>query len=202
MERPQPSTKGKIITFGSVKEKELPIILPLVETLRQNYPQYDIYVVPRELTLIETIFAQLARGMAVTRYSIARDKGNDDGAVVVVDTVEIHEHLRRERACLCEEAWRHMADRTSWSRSSSGHLCCSPHIENFRRSGRDPAAARYHGVGRGAHAKDRDVTEDDVCVRKVWHASHDRRAGVLARTAPDHGGGMEEFSRLVEPWRH
>ncbi|MBP1729592.1 MAG: 3-deoxy-D-manno-octulosonic acid transferase [Deltaproteobacteria bacterium] len=88
MERSRPSTKEKLITFGSIKERELPIVLPLVELLRKSHPQYSVYVVPRELTLTETIFEQLSKKMTVTRYSLSKDKvKSDEGAVVVVDTV-------------------------------------------------------------------------------------------------------------------
>lgn len=88
MEGSRSPAKEKVITFGSIKEKELPIILPLVALLRQNFPRYSIYVVPRELALTETIYAQLSAKMAVTRYSAIRTAVQDEECrVVVVDTV-------------------------------------------------------------------------------------------------------------------
>ncbi len=79
--------KEDLITFGSIKEKELPLLLPTIQTLVTSFPGYAVYVVPREITLIDTIEAKLSSHVPVTRFSAVKGGERSAGGVVVVDTV-------------------------------------------------------------------------------------------------------------------
>jgi 3-deoxy-D-manno-octulosonic-acid transferase len=84
---PETVRRENIITFGSIKEKELPIILPLVEPLRERFPGHSIYLAPRDLSLVNTIEERLSANLRVSRFSAL--KGGSSGAtdVVIVDTI-------------------------------------------------------------------------------------------------------------------
>ncbi len=45
------SNKEKIITFGSVKEKELTPIYNTIKSIKKTFPEYRIFIAPRELHL-------------------------------------------------------------------------------------------------------------------------------------------------------
>ncbi len=84
---PDRSAKENIITLGSIKEKELPLILPIIEPLARSLPGYSIYLVPRELNLVDTIEGKLSEHLRVSRFSSMKPRLRADGGVVVVDTV-------------------------------------------------------------------------------------------------------------------
>lgn len=81
------TTKDNVITFGSIKEKELDIILPLIISLKTQLKDTLIYIAPRELHLTTTIETELSRHLRVQRFS-ARKKGAEEACdVVLVDTM-------------------------------------------------------------------------------------------------------------------
>jgi 3-deoxy-D-manno-octulosonic-acid transferase len=85
---PAAHLKEDIVVFGSIREKELPILIPVMEALREEFPHVAIFVAPRELTLIAAIERQLPDTFAVVRYSTVKEEGVKGGrAVVLVDTV-------------------------------------------------------------------------------------------------------------------
>jgi len=79
--------KGNILTFGSIKEKELPIVLPVVCDLKTSFPDTLMFVVPRDLHLTTTIEKELSKSFNVMRYSVFRKKTDARVDIVVVDTV-------------------------------------------------------------------------------------------------------------------
>ncbi len=83
-----PHPKRDTVVFGSIREKELPILIPVIEALRKDFPHIGIFLAPRELTLIAAIERQLPDALAATRYSTLKEGGAGGGqAVVLVDTV-------------------------------------------------------------------------------------------------------------------
>ncbi|OPY73375.1 MAG: 3-deoxy-D-manno-octulosonic acid transferase [Syntrophorhabdus sp. PtaU1.Bin002] len=82
-----PASKGNILTFGSIKEKELPIVLPVICDLKTSFPDTLMFVVPRDLHLTTTIEKELSRSFNVMRYSVFRKKTDARVDIVVVDTV-------------------------------------------------------------------------------------------------------------------
>jgi 3-deoxy-D-manno-octulosonic-acid transferase len=82
-------TKNMAITFGSIKEKELEIVLPVIISLKKDFKDIQIYVAPRELHLTPVIQSGLSKLFHVTRYSTIKDgkkaMGKDD--IVIIDTI-------------------------------------------------------------------------------------------------------------------
>lgn len=85
---PAPRPKEDIVVFGSIREKELPLLMPVMRALREEFPHLAIFVAPRELTLIAAIEEQLKDAFTATRYSTLKEGAVKDGrTVVLVDTV-------------------------------------------------------------------------------------------------------------------
>jgi 3-deoxy-D-manno-octulosonic-acid transferase len=79
--------KDNIITFGSIKEKELDIVLPVIIDLKRRFPDFLIYVVPRELFLVKTLEKELSLFLKTTRYSDIKKGVTKNVDAVIVDTV-------------------------------------------------------------------------------------------------------------------
>lgn len=79
--------KGNVVTFGSIKEKEIEIILPVIASLKKDLPDDLIYIAPREIHLAAVIEEKLSRSFNVVRFSSIKKglKGKFD--IVVVDTM-------------------------------------------------------------------------------------------------------------------
>ena len=84
---PGSERKEELITFGSIKEKELPIILPLVEPLRKSFPGHPIYLVPRDLSLVNILEEKLSGTLRVSRFSALKGGAFEATDVVIVDTI-------------------------------------------------------------------------------------------------------------------
>jgi 3-deoxy-D-manno-octulosonic-acid transferase len=79
-------TPSNVVTFGSVKEKELDALLPAVAALKEQHPDLLIFIAPRELHLVTRIEKDLPQRLRVGRFSALRGAALDVD-VVVVDTV-------------------------------------------------------------------------------------------------------------------
>jgi 3-deoxy-D-manno-octulosonic-acid transferase len=77
-------TKEHIVTFGSIREKELPAVASVIARLRENLPGIRVYVVPRELHLVTTMEDQFK---GAVRYSAVKAAQAAEGDIVLVDTV-------------------------------------------------------------------------------------------------------------------
>jgi 3-deoxy-D-manno-octulosonic-acid transferase len=87
-ETPDGPSKEDVVTFGSVKEKELAPIMDVIDRLRREFPAARFYVAPRELRLIDEIENQLPPGLTTCRYSrLKQSPAGIVGDVVIVDTV-------------------------------------------------------------------------------------------------------------------
>lgn len=84
---PGTASREEIITFGSIKEKELPIILPLIEPLKKSFPGHAIYLVPRDLSLVNTIEEKLSGTLRVSLFSALKGASPEATDVVIVDTM-------------------------------------------------------------------------------------------------------------------
>jgi 3-deoxy-D-manno-octulosonic-acid transferase len=76
-----------VITFGSVKEKELEEVYIAIDLLKQTFPASRYFVAPRELHLAEDIETDLSKKYKTARYSRIKDKTGNAAEVIVVDTV-------------------------------------------------------------------------------------------------------------------
>lgn len=81
------SNKEKIVTFGSIKEKELPLIYDTIKGVKHTFPDYRIFLAPRELHLTAAIEKELSSSFSVARYSDVRNNPVSDADIVIVDTM-------------------------------------------------------------------------------------------------------------------
>ena len=88
--------KKKIITFGSIKEKELTAVYKTIEDIKNRFPDYKIFIAPRELHLTSTIEKDLSSSFSVTRYSTLRNGADSDADIVIVDTIGDLLHIYRQ----------------------------------------------------------------------------------------------------------
>jgi 3-deoxy-D-manno-octulosonic-acid transferase len=79
--------KGNIVTFGSIKEKELEVVLPVIISLKKDSQNTMIYIAPRELHLTTTIENELSKLFRVARFSSLNESIQDKTDIVVVDTI-------------------------------------------------------------------------------------------------------------------
>jgi 3-deoxy-D-manno-octulosonic-acid transferase len=79
--------KKQIVTFGSIKEKELDAVYKAIKDIKNNFPDYKIFIAPRELHLTSTIEKDLSSSFSVTRYSTLRNREDSDADIVIVDTI-------------------------------------------------------------------------------------------------------------------
>jgi len=84
---PGTAPKGNVITFGSIKEKELDIILPAITSLKHHSPDTLIYIAPRELHLTSSIDQALSKTFRVVRFSACRECIDEGTDIVLVDTI-------------------------------------------------------------------------------------------------------------------
>ncbi|HOE17356.1 MAG TPA: glycosyltransferase N-terminal domain-containing protein [Syntrophorhabdaceae bacterium] len=83
------SQKERIITYGSVREKELDTVFYTIKRLKERFPDYSAYVAPRELHLTGTIEKELSSFFPCARYSSLKKAPHpiSNTGAVVVDTV-------------------------------------------------------------------------------------------------------------------
>jgi len=79
--------KNDVITFGSIKEKELEIVLPVISALKKDLPDILIFIAPRELHLTTIIESELSKLFHVVRFSAFKNGVQGKIDVVVVDTI-------------------------------------------------------------------------------------------------------------------
>jgi 3-deoxy-D-manno-octulosonic-acid transferase len=76
-----------VITFGSVKEKELEEVYLAIALLKQTFPGSRYFIAPRELHLAENIETELSGKYSTVRYTRIKGKADNRADIVVVDTV-------------------------------------------------------------------------------------------------------------------
>lgn len=81
------ATKNDMIIFGSIKEKELDIILPVIVALKKDSPGTLVYIAPRELHLTSIIESELSNFFQVGRFSAFQQGAQERSDIIVVDTV-------------------------------------------------------------------------------------------------------------------
>jgi len=85
--------KADIVTFGSIKEKELDFVYKVIKRLKHVMPFLKIYIAPRELHLAGSMEEELKKDYRIMRYSALKKEKKDtypeevDFDVVIVDTV-------------------------------------------------------------------------------------------------------------------
>ena len=86
---PRRQQRYEVVTFGSIKEKELDPVIGVILDLKKRFPQLKVFVAPRELRLASAIEDSLRQSLNTIRYSVLRGHREDREGfdAVVVDTV-------------------------------------------------------------------------------------------------------------------
>jgi 3-deoxy-D-manno-octulosonic-acid transferase len=79
--------KENVITFGSIKEKELEIVVPVIVSLKKEFPDSLVYIAPREIHLASTIETELSKSFSITRFSSIKAGARPESEIVIVDTI-------------------------------------------------------------------------------------------------------------------
>jgi 3-deoxy-D-manno-octulosonic-acid transferase len=95
---PDGSVRGRVVTFGSIKEKELPLVVSAIHGLKRRFADLTLFVAPREMSLVGTVEEELSKSYGVTRYSATKGSGTPVSDVVLVDTVGDLMKIYRESA--------------------------------------------------------------------------------------------------------
>jgi 3-deoxy-D-manno-octulosonic-acid transferase len=82
-----PTERKKIVTFGSIKEKELDAVYKTIREVKSIFPDYQIFIAPRELHLTNIIEKDLSSSFSVVRYSTLRNSSDSDADIIIVDTI-------------------------------------------------------------------------------------------------------------------
>jgi 3-deoxy-D-manno-octulosonic-acid transferase len=80
-------SKEKWITFGSVKEREIAILIPVIERLAREFSDYRLYIAPREMHLVDRLEKAFSSPLKTARFSSLKDKMETDARIIIVDTV-------------------------------------------------------------------------------------------------------------------
>ena len=75
------------ITFGSIRDNELDIMIPVIQRLHKAWPGLRLFVAPRQLDLVEPLQKRLGSFTSVALYSAARDAEPVPAGTILVDTV-------------------------------------------------------------------------------------------------------------------
>ena len=73
------TAEGSAIVFGSIKEKEFPLVASVIRGLKQRFPDLLVFMAPREMNLVETTEEELSKSHKVTRYSSSKDQARRMG---------------------------------------------------------------------------------------------------------------------------
>jgi 3-deoxy-D-manno-octulosonic-acid transferase len=99
------TTKGNIVTFGSVKEKELETIFPVITSLKKDFQDAVIYIAPREIHLASVIEQRLSKNFKTLRFSTFKEDAKGKIDIIVVDTIgDLMGNTKKVRLLLLVEA--------------------------------------------------------------------------------------------------
>ncbi|MBP6941541.1 MAG: 3-deoxy-D-manno-octulosonic acid transferase [Syntrophorhabdaceae bacterium] len=171
------SQKEKIITCGSVKEKELDVVFDAVKRLKARFPDYTVFVAPRELHLTETIEKELLSSFSCARYSTLKKAPHPvlNTDTVVVDTVgDLLDIYKRSRVAFVGGSLAPYGGQNILEPLFFGTpVLFGPFMENFR-----DIAEQVSGSGAGMVVKNGDelvnhitmILEDAALMRKMGEA--------------------------------
>lgn len=144
------SEKGDVVTFGSIREKELDEILPVLLRLKEEFPSYRIFVAPRDLSLLATLERGLGDRFSVRRYSSYKEEDTD---FVLVDTVGdlLGIYAKSKVAFVGGSLFPYGGQNILEPLFFGTPVLFGPHVENFREIAREVmerGAGRMVGNGR------------------------------------------------------
>jgi 3-deoxy-D-manno-octulosonic-acid transferase len=169
--------KEKIITYGSVKEKELDTVFGTIKRLKDHFPGYTFFVAPRELHLTEAIEEELSSSFRCIRYSVLKKMPPPDmnADIVVVDTVgDLLDIYKRSRVAFVGGSLAPYGGQNILEPLFFGTpVLFGPFMENFRDIARQVAENRA-----GVMVKDGDelvesittILEDEALMKTMGEA--------------------------------
>lgn len=189
------NTREKIITIGSIKEKELEEIYKAVTLLKADFPDYKLFIAPRELHLAVTIDEEVSKSFRTARYSRIKGKeqqGNPD--IVIVDTVgDLMEIYARSMAAFVGGSLAPYGGQNMLEPLFVGTpVLFGPHTENFRdiaASILEKKAGLLVETGSDMHLAVKRLLTDDAFYRSTQEAGR----GIVA----DQRHVMDETARII-----
>lgn len=182
-----------VVTFGSVKEKELDALLPVVSALKEQHPALLIFIAPRELYLVTRIEKELPQGLRVGRFSALRN-ATFDVDVVVVDTVgdlmSIYgmSRLAFVGGSLAPYGGQNMLEPLFFGTP----VLFGPHVENFR-----DVATEVLTAGAGVTVRDGNELRSEMERLLGDQEARTRMGNAGLEIVRRHQGAMEETVRLI-----
>jgi 3-deoxy-D-manno-octulosonic-acid transferase len=149
---PRRQNTYEVVTFGSIKEKEVESIVGVILNLKERFPRLKVFVAPREFHLTNTIEESLRGSLKTIRYSALKEHREwDDYDVSVVDTVgdliDIYgeSHVAFVGGSLAPYGGQNMLEPLFFQTP----VLFGPHVENFAEVAKEILA-----VGGGMVVKD------------------------------------------------
>lgn len=142
---PRTGPKEPMVTFGSIREKELLQLIPVITALKREFPHIGVFLAPRELTLISAIERALPDAFGVTRYSTMKEGGAEGSpGLVIVDTVgDLVEIYGRSLVAFVGGSLAPYGGQNLLEPLFVGTpVIFGPHVENFRTVAEDVIARR------------------------------------------------------------
>lgn len=79
-------SKERAITFGSVREREIPGVIEVIVSLSKKYGDIRFFIAPREKDKFSEVFDRMKDQIQTERYSVVKKVGSQGERVIVVDT--------------------------------------------------------------------------------------------------------------------
>jgi 3-deoxy-D-manno-octulosonic-acid transferase len=158
---PGKQKNSEVVTFGSIKEKELEPITSVVLTLKKKFPQLKVFIAPRELRLTNAIEEALRSSLPTVRYSALKEdrKSYEFADVVVVDTVGDLMNIYEESqvafvgGSLAPYGGQNMLEPLFFETP----VLFGPHIENFKE-----VAEQIIAIGGGISVNNANELEEKI----------------------------------------
>lgn len=81
-------SRDNVITFGSIREKEVDDIADTIQEIGRRFPSIHVYVAPRHLETVSALEKSFtARSVRSLRLTTARSQGVVEESVIIVDTM-------------------------------------------------------------------------------------------------------------------
>lgn len=182
--------KENMVTFGSVREKELVDLMPVIARLKKEFPGIRMFIAPRELRLVDPLERQLVQ-FKVSRYSRIKETGVSDQEIVLVDTVgDLVDIYARSMVAFVGGSLAPYGGQNLLEPLFVGTpVLFGPHIDNFRAVGQNVIEWRAGYMvrdGKELFEKIRLILTDGETRQALIDAGSalvERQNGVMKRTA-------------------
>ena len=166
--------KDNRITFGSIKEKEINILLPVIARLKKTFPDFMIFVAPRELALVDIIEKELSMFLNAMRYSKFKNADSKLTDAVVVDTVgDLLDIYRKSKVAFVGGSLAPYGGQNILEPLFFGTpVIFGPYIDNFKDIANmiiEQGAGATISNGDALYERIKTILEDEVLRNKMGH---------------------------------